>query len=69
MRDAKEFFDLKDAAEYLGLSTVQLRKAARKGRVTYSRLDRTHWRFLKRDLDSYIERNTFRAKTAFGVEK
>jgi excisionase family DNA binding protein len=67
MKDAKEVFDLKEAAEYLGLPPVRLRITAKRGRITYARLDRTHWRFLKRDLDAYLERNTFRAKTAFGA--
>jgi excisionase family DNA binding protein len=62
---ANEKFDLKGGAEYLGIPTLQLRTLAKRGRITYTRLDRTHWRFLKRDLDSYIERNTFRATTVY----
>jgi len=60
-----EVFDLSGAAKYLGVSNVQLRTLAKRGRITYSRIDRLHWRFAKRDLDAYIARNTFLAKTAF----
>jgi excisionase family DNA binding protein len=61
----KEVFDLKGAAKYLGVPTLQLKTLAKRGRITYCRIDRLHWRFTKRDLDSYIERHTFRAKTVF----
>jgi hypothetical protein len=60
-----EIFDLKGAAAYLGIRPVQLRTLAKARRVTYSRIDRLHWRFAKRDLDAYIARNTFQAKTVF----
>jgi excisionase family DNA binding protein len=60
-----EIFDLKGAAAYLGIRPVQMRTLAKQGRITYSRIDRLHWRFAKRDLDSYIARNTFQAKTVF----
>jgi excisionase family DNA binding protein len=60
-----EIFDLKGAAAYLGVSPLQMRTLAKTGRVTYARIDRLHWRFAKRDLDAYIARNTFRAKTLF----
>jgi hypothetical protein len=60
-----EIFDLTGAAAYLGVSPVQMRTLAKQGRVTYSRIDRLHWRFVKRDLDSFIARNTFQAKTVF----
>jgi excisionase family DNA binding protein len=62
---SEEVFDLPGAAHYLGVSNLQMRTLAKSGRVTYARIDRLHWRFLKRDLDSYIARNTFRAKTVF----
>jgi len=58
-----EIFDLKGGASYLGIRPVQLRTLAKQGRITYARIDRLHWRFAKRDLDAYIARNTFRAKT------
>jgi excisionase family DNA binding protein len=64
-----EVFDLSGAAQYLDVSNVQMRTLAKAGRITYSRIDRLHWRFQKRDLDAYIARNTFRAKTVFGTEK
>jgi excisionase family DNA binding protein len=60
-----EVLDLAGAARYLGVSNLQMRTLAKSGRVTYCRIDRLHWRFLKRDLDAYIARNTFRAKTVF----
>jgi excisionase family DNA binding protein len=63
-----EVFDLSGAAKYLGVSNELLRTLAKRGRITYSRIDRLHWRFAKRDLDAYIARNTFRAKTAFEEE-
>ena len=60
-----EIFDLKEAAAYLGVPPLQMRTLAKSGRITYCRIDRLHWRFAKRDLDSYIERNTHRARTVF----
>jgi excisionase family DNA binding protein len=61
----REVFDLRGAATYLGIRPVQLRTMAKAGRVTYARIDRLHWRFTRRDLDAYVERNTFQAKTIF----
>jgi excisionase family DNA binding protein len=58
-----EIFDLKGAATYLGIRPVQMRTLAKQGHVTYCRIDRLHWRFARRDLDAYIARNTFQAKT------
>jgi excisionase family DNA binding protein len=60
-----EIFDLKGAAAYLDISALQMRTLAKQGRVTYCRVDRTHWRFTRRDLDAYIARNTFQARTVF----
>jgi excisionase family DNA binding protein len=60
-----EVFDLKGAAKYLGVPTLQLKTLAKRGAVTYARIDRLHWRFAKRDLDAYIARNTFQARTIF----
>jgi excisionase family DNA binding protein len=60
-----EVFDLTGAAKYLGVPPLQMRTLAKRGAVTYARIDRLHWRFTKRDLDSYIERNTHRARTVF----
>lgn len=61
----EEAFDLKGGAEYLGIPPVQLRRLAKRGRITYSRIDRLHWRFTKRDLDAYIAKNAFRATSVF----
>jgi excisionase family DNA binding protein len=61
----KEVFDLKEAAAYLGVPPLQMRTLATSGRVTYARIDRLHWRFTRRDLDAYIARNTFQARTVF----
>jgi excisionase family DNA binding protein len=63
-----EVFDLPGAARYLGVSTGQMRTLAKSGRVTYSRIDRLHWRFLKRDLDAYIAANTFQAAAKYSHE-
>jgi excisionase family DNA binding protein len=60
-----EIFDLPGAAAYLRVSPLQMRTLGKQGRVTYARIDRLHWRFTKRDLDAYIARNTFQAKTVF----
>jgi hypothetical protein len=60
-----EVFDLKGAVAYLGIRPVQLRTMAKAGRVSYTRIDRLHWRFTKRDLDAFIQRNTYQAKTVF----
>jgi excisionase family DNA binding protein len=66
MKD-KEVFNLTEAAAYLGVPPLQMRTLAKTGRVTYARIDRLHWRFAKRDLDAYIARNTYRAKTVFAT--
>jgi len=63
----QEVFDLKEAAQYLGVPVLQMRTLAKQNRVTYCRVDRLHWRFLKRDLEAYIARNTFQAKTVFAT--
>jgi excisionase family DNA binding protein len=60
-----ENFNLKQAAAYLDIPPLQMRTLAKQGRVTYSRIDRLHWRFARRDLDAYIQRNTYQAKTVF----
>ena len=60
-----EVFDLKGAAAYLGVPPLQLKTLAKRGRITYARIDRLHWRFARRDLDAYVARNTFRATTVF----
>jgi excisionase family DNA binding protein len=61
----QEVFNLPEAAKYLGVPTLQLKTLAKSGRITYCRIDRLHWRFAKRDLDAYIARNTYQAKTVF----
>jgi excisionase family DNA binding protein len=64
----KEVFDLKGAAAYLGIRPVQLRTMAKAGKISYARVTRLHWRFTRRDLDSFVERQTHRARTVFGPE-
>jgi excisionase family DNA binding protein len=61
----QEIFDLKGAAAYLGIPPLQMRTLAKQNRVTYTRIDRLHWRFTRRDLDAYMARNTYQAKTVF----
>jgi excisionase family DNA binding protein len=61
----KEVFDLKGAAAYLGIRPVQLRTMAKAGRISYARVTRLHWRFTRRDLDAFVQRNTYQAKTVF----
>jgi excisionase family DNA binding protein len=63
--NSPEIFDLKEAASYLRVSTLQLKALAKSGRITYTRVDRLHWRFARRDLDLFLERLTHQAKTAF----
>jgi len=60
-----EIFDLKEAAAYLGVPPLQMRTLAKAGKVIHTRVDRTHWRFAGRDLDAFLERRTYRARTAF----
>jgi excisionase family DNA binding protein len=62
-----EIFNLKEAAAYIGVPPLQMRTLAKTGRVTYARIDRIHWRFTKRDLDSYIARNTFQANDGLRI--
>jgi excisionase family DNA binding protein len=60
-----EVFNLLGAAQYLDVPTLELKTLCKAGRITYARINRTTWRFTRRDLDSYIARNTFRARTVF----
>jgi excisionase family DNA binding protein len=60
-----ERLDLKQAAAYLGIPTRSLRAKCRCNLITHVRFDRTNWRFLRSDLDAYLERHRSVAKTLF----
>ena len=52
-----------EAAAYLGMKPEAPRNACHARRVTYARLNYRTWRFTKADLDNFISRYTFPAKT------
>jgi excisionase family DNA binding protein len=47
-------FDLKDAAEYLGMTTRKLKDLCRDKRITHSRPDYRTYRFTREDLDKWL---------------
>jgi excisionase family DNA binding protein len=57
--------NLKAAAAKLGISTRSLREMCKAGRITYTRVDRLHWLFRLSDIEAFLERNTFRARTPY----
>ena len=61
-------YDPDGASEYLGIPKLQVKTLAKRGKISYCRLDRLHWQFAKRDLDAFLERRTYRAQTVFGEE-
>jgi excisionase family DNA binding protein len=59
--------NLKAAADYLGISTRQLRELCGRQRITHTKMGRVTWGFRTADLDEYLHRNTIRAKTLRGT--
>lgn len=57
--------DLEGAARYLGVTTRVLRGLCARGVLTYYKLNRKVFRFRKDDLDSFLERRAFRAKSVY----
>ena len=64
-----ERLDLKQPAAHLGIPTRSLRGKCRRNLITHVRFDRTNWRFLRSDLDAYLERHQFVIKTLFEKNK
>jgi excisionase family DNA binding protein len=63
----RDFFDLPDAANYLGIGKSTLRKALSERLIIGDRVGRK-WRFSKTQLDKYIRRGKSDAEIDFEVE-
>lgn len=50
-----------DAAEFLHISVDSLRRLCREQRITYIKIDRTHWLFTMEDLLAFLERQKIEA--------
>ena len=50
-----------DAAELLHISLKSLKRLCREQRITFIRIDRTHWLFEKADLLAFLERQRIEA--------
>jgi excisionase family DNA binding protein len=58
-----EKFSLAEAAAELKISTRALRDLCRAGRITFSRVHKRSWIFTRADIDAFLERNRFQART------
>lgn len=59
-RVGSPLISLREASDYLGVSTSTLDRLSKEGQITCIRIG-TRSRFTYEDLDAYIERNTRRA--------
>ena len=50
-----------EAAEFLHISVESLKRLCREQRITYIKIDRTHWLFAKEDLLAFLERQKIEA--------
>ncbi|MFH0957870.1 MAG: helix-turn-helix domain-containing protein [Pseudomonadota bacterium] len=50
-----------DAAEFLHISLKSLKRLCREQRITFIKIDRTHWLFEKADLLAFLERQKIEA--------
>ena len=66
MQEPKRYYTLLEAAELLRMRPRALRDACRAGRITFAKLDRRTWAFTQADLNAFVERHTFQARTAYG---
>jgi excisionase family DNA binding protein len=64
--ESKESYNLEEAAQFLGMKLRALKDACLAGRIRYAKLDRRTWRFVRTDLDDFINRNTFEPRTPYG---
>jgi excisionase family DNA binding protein len=62
---SEEKLTLKEAASELRMSPRALRDICKAGRIGYVRAGHRHWLFTRSDINSFLERNTFRPKTVF----
>jgi excisionase family DNA binding protein len=65
MPDDNVRLNLKEAAARLGVSQRSLREMCKDGRITYTRIDRLHWSFRLSDIEAFLERHTFEARTVY----
>jgi len=61
----EEKLTLKEAAAELRMSPRLLRDMCTAGRIGFIRVGRRHWLFTRANIDEFIQRNSFRAKTVF----
>jgi excisionase family DNA binding protein len=63
MREEK--LTLAEAAEELRMSPRLLREACAAGRIGHVRAGHRHWLFTRRNIEEFLERNSFQAKTVY----
>jgi excisionase family DNA binding protein len=56
---------LAEAAQELRMSPRALRDLCKSGRIGFVRAGHRRWLFTRSDINSFVERNTFRPKTVF----
>jgi excisionase family DNA binding protein len=59
------YLNLREAADYLGLSPRALREKCGRNLISHTRIDRLNWRFSVEDLEAYLQRNRFVAKSVY----
>jgi excisionase family DNA binding protein len=62
----EEKLTLAEAAAELRMSPRALRDLCKAGRIGHVRAGHRYWLFTRRDINGFLERNTFKAKTVFG---
>jgi excisionase family DNA binding protein len=62
---SEEKLTLKEAAAELRMTTRALRDLCKAGRIGFVRAGRRHWLFTRKDIDEFLERNTYRPKTVY----
>ena len=61
----EEKLTLKEAANELRMTTRALRDLCKAGRIGFTRVARRHWLFTRKEIEEFLERNTYRPKTVF----
>jgi excisionase family DNA binding protein len=59
------YYDLREAAEYLGFTLERLKNLCRDKRITHARIDYRTYRFKRIALDAYLTQFTKRRKDGF----
>ena len=61
----EEKLTLPEAAKELRMTPRLLREAANGGRIGHVRLGKRHWLFSRKDINEFLERNRFAAKSVY----